>query len=61
MEAIAMLIQNGHANVVKYTYSFFIICLRTLEQQKKQEIAGMSYAVGLAFSGKDAVQNFLKG
>ena len=60
MESIALLINHGHVNAFQYTYSFFCVALKTLEKEKKQEIAGMACAVGLAFSGKEAIEKMLK-
>jgi hypothetical protein len=34
--------------------------MRAIAEQKKQEVLGMSVAIGLAFGGEEELQKFLK-
>lgn len=53
---MAVLISKGHLNVLDYGYTFFKVCLKTVEKEFKMQILAGSASIAMAFGGKESAK-----
>lgn len=53
---MAVLISKGHLNVLGYGYTFFKVCLKTVEKEFKMQILAGSASIAMAFGGKESAK-----